>query len=191
MPGVSVDGAEDHTARLMSGTPRDRIGCLTIVNLAWTYGCRLKSPRGNALREVPVMTACPTCGSTRLDCLDCGGGFDQDAQIAAWLVAISAPPGDSGTSHDFACTACGYSGDPTIESSGTRCPACGILLVRPSDVRQRVARRIECPGCGRMIGVTDQDVGKTVICPGCKYFLGTPLIMPRRGQRRPRGRARD
>jgi transcription initiation factor IIE alpha subunit len=69
------------------------------------------------------------------------------------------------------CTACGYSGDMARERRGLCCPACGVV----SRFESRVTRTLECPGCGRTVGVTAEDEGRTVLCPACSCFLGTPL----------------
>ena len=143
------------------------------------------------------MTNCPSCGSTNLNdrddtCLDCGTTADPETRIASWIGPASVPPGPSAETPEAACTACGYSGEMIGDCRGTACPACGVVLPgRRSDVTTRVTRLIGCPECGRQIGITVEDEGKTVICPGCSYFLGTPSARATGSTstgRRPRGR---
>jgi uncharacterized paraquat-inducible protein A len=131
------------------------------------------------------MPTCPTCGSTGLPCPVCGA--DSDSQIASWIEAVPTPDEMPTERRATACTACGYSGEMFRDGRGTRCPACDVVVPgRRADVTLRVTRTIDCPECGRIIGVTAEDEGKTVICPGCSYFLGTPLQKPGAGRLRGR-----
>jgi uncharacterized paraquat-inducible protein A len=120
------------------------------------------------------MPICPTCGSTTCSC---------EALIASWIEAAPAGPSSSGS--ETACSACGYSGEMTDDDWGTQCPACGVFLRGGrADVTLRVTQLVDCPECGRQIGVTAEDQGKTVVCPGCSYFLGTPSVKPKAGRGR-------
>ncbi len=114
------------------------------------------------------MTACPTCGSTEIPC-----PCETESRIASWIEEASA--GATASELASACTACGYAGEMTDNGWGLSCPACGVFPpARRADVMLRVTQLVDCPECGRQIGITAEDEGKTVVCPGCSYFLGTP-----------------
>jgi predicted RNA-binding Zn-ribbon protein involved in translation (DUF1610 family) len=122
------------------------------------------------------MRPCPTCGSTGVPCPECDTESDQDARIASWIDGPLTDSVPSKVGPESVCTACGYSGDMNGDDRSTSCPACGVVLpTRRSDVTLRVTRLVDCPECGRQIGVTAEDEGKAVVCPGCSYFLGTPV----------------
>src|SRR5271168_4987192 len=98
------------------------------------------------------MPVCPTCGSPNVPCPDC------DARIISWIEGPSDPT--AATSPDRTCTSCGYSGEMTVDGGVTSCPACGVVqLVRRSDVTLRVTQLVDCPECGRQIGITAEDAG--------------------------------
>jgi hypothetical protein len=131
------------------------------------------------------MTACPSCGSTNLgdaSCLDCAAPLDAEARIAAWLDAPRDAPPPVPRLPSPTCTACGYEGEMVVDDrGGTTCPACLVVVpARRTEATVKVMRVVECPGCGRSIGVAKEDERKTVICPGCSYFLGTIDVAPSR-----------
>jgi DNA-directed RNA polymerase subunit RPC12/RpoP len=136
------------------------------------------------------MIACASCGSTNLGedaCLDCGAALDAEARIAAWLdgPASSRAEPVPGPGPVAGCSACGYEGemlvDAALGSTTTTCPACGVVIpARRTDAPARVTRVVACPECGREIGLSREDAGKTVICPGCSSFLGTLDVGPAR-----------
>lgn len=127
------------------------------------------------------MLLCPFCGSTKPGagapgCPDCGTRLDAEDQIASWLDAPPEAPGRRPVSPVPVCTACGYEGDMIVEGDrgGTTCPACFVVIQpRRTEAATRVVRVIECPECGRSIGLAREDAARTVICPGCSCFLGT------------------
>jgi predicted RNA-binding Zn-ribbon protein involved in translation (DUF1610 family) len=124
------------------------------------------------------MIPCPTCGSQEVPC-----PCETESRIAAWIDE-AAGPSLAPAASDQVCTACGYEGEMPEDGQGTSCPACGVVLPgRRSDMTLRVIQRVDCPECGRQIGVTAEDAGKTVVCPGCSYFLGTPKARAGRGGR--------
>lgn len=125
------------------------------------------------------MPACASCGSTKLGddaCLDCGAGLEAEDRIAAWLEVSHESPAPTTAVPSPACTACGYEGEMIVdaERGGTTCPACLVVIpARRTEAASKVARVVECPECGRSIGLAKEDEGKTVVCPGCSCFLGT------------------